>query len=179
MTLGINAQKVTLVKKSKPPHALCEACVMEKQHRTPFRVINRIDLYKQAPQKRELSHSDQAGSGKITFTSRGSRIIFGLTDDLTYFTEIHLLIKKSEAFSWLWKYVAKQKAKGNPMQRFSGDNGCEFHSAAFKEWMEIEGIQWEPTTPYNPHQNRVAKKCFRTLFERTQAMLYEAGLLNN
>ena len=45
--------------------------------------------------------------------------------------------------------------------------------------MEIENIQWEPTTPYNPHQNRVKKRCFRTLFETTRAILYDVGLPND
>ena len=45
--------------------------------------------------------------------------------------------------------------------------------------METEEIQWEPTTLYNLHQNRVAEQCFSTLFIRTQAMLYDEGLPNN
>ncbi len=45
--------------------------------------------------------------------------------------------------------------------------------------MQTERIQWEPTTPYNPHQNGVAERCFCTLFARTRAMLYDAGLHNN
>ena len=115
MSLGINAQKATLLEKSEPPHALCEACVMGKHHRTPSRVINRMDPYKRATKKGELSHGDLAGGGKITRTLGGSRIVFGLTDDLTDLTEIHLLRKKSEAFSRLKEYAAKRKAEGNPM----------------------------------------------------------------
>ncbi len=45
--------------------------------------------------------------------------------------------------------------------------------------MEIEGIQWELTTPYNPHQNEVAEKYIQILFEKTRAILYDAGLSNN
>ncbi len=89
---------------------------MGKHHRTLSRVINRMDLYKRATKKEELSHDDQAGGGKITRILGGSRIVFGLTDDLTDLTKIHLLRKKSEAFSRLKKYAAKQKAEGNPMQ---------------------------------------------------------------
>lgn len=36
-----------------------------------------------------------------------------------------------------------------------------------------------PTTPYIPQQNRIAKQYFCTLFARTRAMLYDAGLTNN
>ena len=45
--------------------------------------------------------------------------------------------------------------------------------------MQIEGIQWKPITPYNPHQNKIAERYFCTLFTYTQAMLYDAGLPNN
>ncbi len=45
--------------------------------------------------------------------------------------------------------------------------------------MEIEGIQCEATTPYNPNQNSVSERFFWTLFERTQAMLNDEGLPNN
>ncbi len=109
-------------------------------------------MYKRAIQKEELSHDDLshgdlAGGCKRTRILGGSRIVFGLTDDLTDLTEIHLLRKKSEAFSRLKKYAAKQEVEGNPVQRFRSDNGGKFELAACKEWMKIEGIQWEPTTP--------------------------------
>ncbi len=98
ISLGINTWKTTLLKKSEPPHALYEACVMGNHPRTHSRVINRIDLYRRATKKRGLSDGNLAGVGKITCTLEGSRIVFGLTDDLTDLTEIHLLRKKSEAF---------------------------------------------------------------------------------
>lgn len=59
------------------------------------------------------------------------------------------------------------------MQRFRSDSGSEFDTTACQEWMQTEGIQWEPTTPYNPHQNGVAK------WHIICALLYDAGLPNN
>ncbi len=98
MNLGINEQKTTLLKRSEPPLALCEACVIGKDHRTSSRVINRMDSHKQATKKRELSHCDLAGNSKIIRKLEGSHIVFDLTDDLTDLTEIHLFRKKSKAF---------------------------------------------------------------------------------
>ena len=167
------------MEKSEAPHTLCEACVIGKHHRTSSQVINRMDLYKQATKKKELSHGDLVGSDKITHNLEGSRIEFGLMNDLTDLTEIYLLKKKSEAFSRLKKYAAKRKAEGNPMRRFWGDNEGEFDSAACKEWMEIEGIQWEPTTLYNLYQNKMAERCFRTPSEKIRAMLYDVRLPPN
>ncbi len=130
---GINAQKTTLLERAEPPDSLCEACVIGKHHRTPSEVIHRINPYKQATKKKELSNGDLVRGDKISRTLGGSHIIFGLTDNLTDFTEIHLLRKKSEAFSRLKKYAAKRKAWSNPMQRFRSDNCGEFDSAACEE----------------------------------------------
>ena len=71
------------------------------------------------------------------------------------------------------------KAQKNPIQRFRSDNEGEFDPVACKKWMQTEGIQWEPTTTYKPHQNAVTKRYFPTIFARTQALLYDAGLSNN
>lgn len=150
-----------------------------KQYRTLSRVVNRMGPFKHATQKGELSHGDIAGGGKIVRTLGGAHYVFALTDDKSDMTEIHLLKKKSEAFPQLKKFAAKLKAQRNPMQRFKSDDKGEFDSAACKEWMQTERIQWEPTTPYNPYQNGVTERCFRTIFARTRAMLYDAGLPNN
>ncbi len=120
-------------KSQNPPHSPCEACVIEKHHRTSSRVINRIDLYKRATKKKELSQDDLAESGKIAHILGGSCIVYGLTHDWTNLTEIHLLKKKSEVSSRLKKYAAQRKAKCNPMQRFRSDNGGEFDLTACKE----------------------------------------------
>ena len=140
MSTGIDPEKATSLEKSEPPHELCESCMIGKQHRTPSRVVNRMDPFKRATQKGELSHGDIAGGGKIVRTLGGARYVFGLTDDKTDMTEIHLLRKKSEAFPQLKKFAAKLKAQGNPMQTFRSDNRGEFDSTACKEWMQIEGI---------------------------------------
>ncbi len=73
-----------------------------------------MDLYKRAIKKEklshgDLSHGDLAGGGKKTRSLGGSRIVFGLTDDLTDLTEIYLLRKKSEAFSRLKNTPSNRK----------------------------------------------------------------------
>ncbi len=87
----------------------------------------------ESPKKEKLSHGDLPKGGKITRTLRGSRIVFGLTYDLFYLKETHLLRKKSEWFSRLQKYAAKQKAEGSPTKRFRGDNSGEFDLAVCEE----------------------------------------------
>lgn len=88
MSTGIVSEKATALEKSKPPYELCESCMVGKQHPTPSRVVNRMDLFKRATQKGELSHSDIAGGGKSVRTLGGARYVFGLTDDKIDMTEI-------------------------------------------------------------------------------------------
>ncbi len=100
-----------------------------------------MNLFKRATQKSELSHSDIAEGGKIVRTLGGAQYLFGLTDDKTDMTEIHLLKKKSKAFPQLKKFAAKLKAQGDLMQRFRSDSGGQFESIVCKELMQTEGIQ--------------------------------------
>ncbi len=68
------------------------------------------------------------------------------------------------------------KTEGNPVQRLRSDNGGEFAGYRTIELLEEFGTKWEPTAPYNPSQNGVAERCFRTLFERARAILAESKL---
>ncbi len=141
MSTGIDPEKATSLEISEPPYKFCESCMIGKQHRTPSGVVNRMHPFKHATQKDELSHGNIARGGKIVRTRGGARYGFGLTDDKTDMTEIHLFRKRSEAFPPLKKFTAKLKAQGNPMQRFKIDNGDKFDSTAFRECMQTEGIQ--------------------------------------
>ena len=59
------------------------------------------------------------------------------------------------------------------------DNGCEYLSGEFKEYLKSRGIRHELTVPYSPQQNGVAERMNRTLMESAQAMIAHAGLPNS
>ncbi len=141
MSLGIDAQKVTLYEKSRLPNAFDKVGVMKKHYYTSSQFINCMNLYKQTNKKRQLSHSDLVKSGWIIYTLRRFHILFSLPDNLTNITEIYLLIKKSESFSRLKKYSAKPKIEDNCIQRFRISNDSEFDLAACKKSIDKEGIQ--------------------------------------
>ncbi len=73
ISTGIDPEKTTSLEKSEPPYELCESCMIGKQHRTPSRVVNRMDLFKRTTQKNELSHGDIARGEKIGRTLGGAR----------------------------------------------------------------------------------------------------------
>jgi len=149
---------------------------MGKQTRQPTKLAGRADPYKRAIDAGELIHSDIAGGGKITLTNGKKRYVHLLLDDATDFGEISLLRKKSEAYTKTRSFFIRMKNRGTPVQRFRGDNAGENGSDEMLKLYEEFGVQWEPTAPYNPNQNGVAERCFRTLFERTRSMLYDAQM---
>ena len=56
------------------------------------------------------------------------------------------------------------------------DNGGEFTSTEFQEYLQQEGIKHELTVPKTPEQNGVAERMNRTLVETTRSMLFGAKL---
>lgn len=63
------------------------------------------------------------------------------------------------------------------MKAIRSDNGREYLSDNFKQWLRVKGIQHQLTTPYTPQQNRMAERYNRTLMERVVTMLADAGLI--
>ena len=45
-----------------------------------------------------------------------------------------------------------------------------------KNWFTVNGIIWEPITPYSPEENGVSEQLNRTICESAQAMLKDSDL---
>ena len=56
------------------------------------------------------------------------------------------------------------------------DNGGEYLSDEFKEYLKLKGICHELTVPYSPQQNGVAERMNRTLMESARSMMSHAKL---
>ena len=58
------------------------------------------------------------------------------------------------------------------------DNGGEYLSKEFEEYLKLKGIRHELTIAHTPEQNGVAERMNRTLMESARAMIAHAGLSN-
>jgi len=171
MSTGIDVDSANSLENEESPESVCGACAIGKQNRTPSR-----KPHTRATKVGELVHTDLAGGGKIPKTDGGSRYVATMIDDYSQYTTTYLLERKSDLKGVLRKYLEFMKTQGTPVHRLRSDNGGEYAGHQTIELLEEHGVKWEPTAPYNPSQNGVAERCFRTLFERTRAILTSAKL---
>ena len=150
----------------------CDACVQGKLHRCSFPNSGA----KRASEPLGLVHSDVCG--KINTKSYGGAEYFlTFTDDKTRYAWVYPLKQKSEVFSRFleWKAVA-EKSSGHKLKTLRTDNGGEFTSNEFENYLKSEGVKHELSVPKTPEQNGVAERLNRTLIEAVRGMLIQSKL---
>ncbi|MGH9652091.1 MAG: reverse transcriptase domain-containing protein [Bryobacteraceae bacterium] len=151
--------------------AHCESCVGAKHHRTA------VPKTSHGRSNRVLGRVHMDLSGPFAPSHSGKRYMLLISDDCTNHDWVALLAKKSEAFAAFQRYVLMAEAQHScKIARLRSDNGGEFMSREFGEWLALRGIQRERTTAGNPHQNGVAERAMRTLLEMALSMVLAAGL---
>ena len=68
------------------------------------------------------------------------------------------------------------KHKLLPVSEIKSDNGGEFVNTKNKAFFEAQNIHHFKTSPYSPHQNGIAERSNRTVFESAAAMLHDSQL---
>jgi hypothetical protein len=154
---------------------ICEPCVEGKQHRTKFPTSGG----KRSNFVLGLVHSDVCGK-MSTQSLGGGEYFLTFIDDKTRHTWMYILKHKDEVFERFleWKALA-EKCTGVKLKALRTDNGGEYTSNAFEDYLRKEGIQHELTVPKNPEQNGVAERMNRTIVETARSMLSEAKLPRN
>jgi len=61
------------------------------------------------------------------------------------------------------------------VKRFRTDEGGEYTSKKFAEYLKSEGIIMESTMPYSPQSDGVVEQANCTIMERVRCMLDDAG----
>ena len=75
----------------------------------------------------------------------------------THYVWVYPLKHKDEVFQRFveWKTLV-EKASGHKLKVLRTDNGREYSSVKFKDYLKSEGIGHERTVPKTPEQNGVA-----------------------
>ena len=88
--------------------------------------------------------------------------------------------QKAEVFEKFKEFeAAVTNATGSSIGALRSDNGGEYLSTEFLNYLKSKGIQHELTVPNTPEQNGVSERTNRTLMESARSMLSHAGLQNN
>ena len=107
----------------------------------------------------------------------GAKYFLTFIDDRRRYVWVYPLKHKSEVFDRFleWKAMV-EKASGYDLKILHTDNGGEFTSTKFEEYLKSEGICHEYTIPKTPEQDGVAERQNRTLVETACSMLIDSKL---
>ncbi len=171
MSIDIDVNSTDSLKNEEFSESICEVCVIGKQNRTSSRKFH-IRVIKVD----ELVHSNLVDDDKIFKIDEEFRYVATMIDDYSQYTIIYLLKRKFDLKDVLRKYLKFMKIQSTSIQRLRSDNEDEYADHQIIELLEEHEIKWKSMTSYNSSQNEVAERCFRTLFERTRAILTSVKL---
>ncbi|KAH9122989.1 hypothetical protein AeMF1_005920 [Aphanomyces euteiches] len=150
-------------------HAFCESCLAGKQSRLPF-------------PKRSLSttsepfalvHSDICGPMRHPALRDRSRYFITFTDVYSRYGFVFFLKNKSDALQCFKEFTAYCRTQFDlPVRCLRSDNGGEYFSNLFSEFLLENGIQHDATVPHTPQQNGVSERMNRTLVECARSLLH-------
>ena len=150
----------------------CEGCIFGKHSNFPFPKISST----KSTQTLELVHSDVCGPMSIQSIG-GSRYVMLIIDDYSRYIMAYILKHKSDAFQRFKEFATLVENQfGRRIKKLWSDNGGEYVSNEFRNYLKSVGIAYEETIPYCPQQNGVAERSNRTIIEVARSMLYHAHL---
>ncbi|KAL1203338.1 Retrovirus-related Pol polyprotein from transposon TNT 1-94 [Cardamine amara subsp. amara] len=166
----IKALQLALPNQKVQDHQHCEACILGKHCRTVFPESS--TLYDECF---DLVHSDVWTAPCATRDQYKYFVSF--IDEKSKYTWITLLPSKShvlDAFSKFYSYVVTQF--GTKIKILRSDNGGEYTSNAFKEFVGKVGIVHQTSCAYTPQQNGVAERKNRHLMEVARTLLFDRSV---
>ncbi|GAA5829977.1 hypothetical protein JCM3770_000360, partial [Rhodotorula araucariae] len=148
---------------------VCNACHIAHSSRLPFPHSTRSTS---APL--ELVHSDVLSVNVPSLS--GLRYVVTFTDDFSRMLWVEPLARKSDVLSAFIRFkAAAENESGRRLRRFRSDNGGEFVSHAWNDYLHEHGIARETPPPYSPQSNGVAERVNRSIVEGVISLLNQAG----
>ncbi|KAL1221943.1 Retrovirus-related Pol polyprotein from transposon TNT 1-94 [Cardamine amara subsp. amara] len=166
----LRALQLALPNQKFQDHLKCEACILGKHCRTVFPESS--TLYDNVF---DLVHSDVWTAPCATRDQYKYFVSF--IDEKSKYTWITLMPSKShvlDAFSKFYYYVLTQF--GTKIKILRSDNGGEYTSNAFKEFVGKAGIVHQTSCAYTPQQNGVSERKNKHLMEVARTMLFDRSV---
>lgn len=150
----------------------CEGCVEGKLAKKPFKSIGGI----RSKRKMQLIHSDVCGPMQNESVN-GAKYFVTFIDDFSRCCKVYFMKQKNEVLSKFKEFEKTLSNEcGQSITKLRTDNGGEYISKEFEEYLKAQGIHHEMTVPHSPQQNGVAERKNRTLVEAARSMLSHAKL---
>ena len=109
----------------------------------------------------------------------GAKYFITFIDDYTQCCAVYFMKHKSEVLDKFKEFeVTTTNDVGKAIGALRTDNGGEYLSTEFQNYLNEKGIRHEFTVPHSPQQNGVSERTNRTLVESARSMIAHAGLLN-
>ena len=150
---------------------VCEPCIGGKQSKEPFKASTTT-----TSEPLELVSSDLCGKMGVKSVG-GAEYFLTFLDHHTHYCWVYPLKRKDQTFSCFrdWKAEVENRT-GRKLKTLRTDNGGEYTSTEFQNYLKGSGIRHELTIPKTPEQNGAAERLNRTLVETTRSMLLDAKL---
>lgn len=146
-------------------------CVSGKMQRSPFPVGRT-----RANEVGQLIYSDVCGPMHVV-TPSGSGFFVLFTDDYSGWRCVYFLKQKSEVAETFKAYTGMLRSEtGHLIHTLWSDNGGEFTSHSFKNWLSSKGIRFESSAPHTPEQNGVSERANQTVVEACRCLLHAKHL---
>ena len=148
-----------------------EGCAHGKQKRVSF-------PKGQATRTREILeivHNDVCGPMQENSLG-GSRYFVTFIDDKSRFTTVYFVKTKDQVLEKFKEYEAMvTNMTQKKIKVLRSDNGGEYTSKEFSNYLKEKGIQQQLSVPRTPQQNGVAERMNRTIQETARSMMHKAG----
>src|SRR5262249_8895501 len=100
-----------------------------------------------------------------------------MIDDFSRMKFIYFLEKKNEALDYFKTFKAEVENQAErKIKILRSDNGGEYTSNEFENFLSDAGIIHQVSTPHTPQQNGVSERANRTIVEMVRCMLNRCGL---
>ena len=163
--------------KSAESKDICEACARGKATRSLPKKSTTDSITVRAPL--ELVHSDVCGPfSQPSLTD--DRYFVVIVDDYTHYMTVYPIAAKSAVPVCISDFILRAERffhnrGGYRVVTLRSDNGGEYMSSRFDDYLANRGITHQTTVPYNSHQNGVSERAIRTLTEKARVMMFDAN----
>ena len=150
----------------------CEVCIMKKMHRKSNHQFVRIS--RRANRPNQKFHTNLADDEKIVLIFRDKRYAIIFVNDFSNYIWIYLVRKKNEFQKNFRDFIKIMLIRGLFVKAIRCDNVRKNINDFNIELLKNHDIQWEFITFENFHQNEVAERAFRIIFNRVRFCLYDS-----